>query len=257
MKLAETEKHHEEAKLTLSNAIRKIEQFENKINECETKLSGKPKVKDLQQEILELKAQLQAKNEELKNEVSISQEANSQMKLCQGKIISLSNEMNEALQRHATTEKLLASITQSKDAEVKKLASKSEEIQKKEARQQELLKRNQDEQKKVERKVVEIQGLLKSFQANAKKHYCNATMLREDIVAYTLSTTKALGRKIDPFVLTVMKNAKKAYAVARVKTMRFYKLHFIPNWTIQTIIVRETFAECAPEIVGRLGYVSP
>ena len=97
---------------------------------------------------MELKAQLQAKNEELKNEVSISQEANSQMKLCQGKIISLSNEMNEALQRHATTEKLLASITQSKDAEVEKIASKSEEIQKKEARQQELLKRNQDEQKK-------------------------------------------------------------------------------------------------------------
>jgi len=31
MKLAETEKHHEKAKLTLSNAIRKIAQFENKI----------------------------------------------------------------------------------------------------------------------------------------------------------------------------------------------------------------------------------
>ena len=190
---------------------------------------------------MELKAQLQAKNEELKNEVSISQEANSQMKLCQGKIISLSNEMNEALQRHATTEKLLASITQSKDAEVEKIASKSEEIQKKEARQQELLKRNQDEQKKVERKVVEIQGLLKSFQANAKKHYCNATMLREDIVAYTLSTTKALGRKIDPFVLTVKKNVKKAYAVARVKTMRFYKLHFIPNWKLMDASVRDLY----------------
>ena len=49
---------------------------------------------------MELKAQLQAKNEELKNEVSISQEANSQMKLCQGKIISLSNEINEALQKY-------------------------------------------------------------------------------------------------------------------------------------------------------------
>ena len=255
MKLAETEKHHEEAKLTLSNAIRKIEQFENEINECETKLSGRPIVKDLQQEILELKAQLQAKNEELKNEVSISQEASSQMKVCQGKVISLSNEMNEALQTHATTEKLLASITQSKDTEVEKLASKLEEMQKKEVRQQELLKRNQDEQKKVERKVVELQDLLRSLQANAKKHYCNATMLREDIVTYTLSTTKALGRKVNPFVLTVKKNVKKAYATARVKLLRFYKLHFIPNWKIMDASARDFYRSRAQVHVDK--YLQP
>lgn len=223
------ESKNEEAANKLSNAIKKIEQFENDVKKCEEITEGNlSTVLELQQKIQELELQLVSKDDDLKSEVSKTQECSSEKKVCQGRLISVEREKNEALQAQAAAEKAVASIAQSKDKVIEKLESKLEETQKQEERQKELYRRSQDDKRKVERTVSELERVLRTRQIEAKKHYCNVTMFFDDIIAYTRSTGKTLNRKLGPLLVPMKKKGKTFFTKVRLQTTQAYRKYAPP-----------------------------
>ena len=224
MKLVESEAQHEQAKGKLSDAINKLLNVEKTLKERDRKThdGNASSTQIFQQEIQDLKEQLVSEDEQLDIETS-------KAKACQGKLISSEREKNEAMQVQVATEMRIQLLTEVKDAEIARLLSKLEEGQKLEEKQKELLRRTQGELGDLQRTVNELQNLLKTNEALARKHYCNATLIREDIVAYSITMRKSFRRKLDPLLDSARKESKKLLARARVRVERIYKTYVFPN----------------------------
>lgn len=223
------ESKNEEATSKLSNAIKKIEKFENDVKKCqETADENLSIIEGLKEKNQELELLLLSKENDLNNQISAAEECNNEMKNCQNRLISVEREKNEAIQAQAEAERAVASIAQSKDKVIENLESKLEETRKQEERHKDLYRRTQDDKRKVERTVSDLERLLRTRQLEAKKHYCNVTMLFDDILSYTKSSGKVLNRKVGPYLAPMRRKVKTFFSKAKAEVYHGYRKHILP-----------------------------
>jgi hypothetical protein len=220
---------NEEATTKLSNAIEKIEKFENDIKKCEETVDDNLSILNgLKHRNQELELQLLSKDNDINIQVSAAEDCKNEIKVSQNRLISVEREKNEAIQARAEAERAVTSIVQSKDKVIENLESKLEETKKQEERYKDLYHRTQDDKRKVERTVSDLERLLRTRQLEAKKHYCNVTMLFDDIVKYSISSGKAVNRKVGPYLSPMRMKGKTFFTKAKSEVNRVYIKHILP-----------------------------